>query len=32
MSAPLGAPTTPVVVRKGHTFEEEAPAHDMNSH
>jgi hypothetical protein len=27
----FGAPTTPIVVRKAHTFEEEAPDTDQNS-
>jgi hypothetical protein len=28
----FGAPTTPIVVRKAHTFEEEAPDVEPNSH
>jgi hypothetical protein len=28
----FGAPTTPVVVRKAHAFEEEAPDTELNSH
>jgi hypothetical protein len=28
----FGAPTTPIVVRKAHTFEEEAPDTEPNSH
>ena len=28
----FGAPTTPIVVRKAHTFEEGAPDTDTNSH
>jgi hypothetical protein len=28
----FGAPTTPIVVRKAHTFEEEAPDTDPNPH
>jgi hypothetical protein len=28
----FGAPTTPVVLRKSHTYEEEAPVTDTNTH